>query len=298
MTEHDDPNTLELLAPDGTPLPLYWYPAAQPAWRLLLLPALGIQARLYRRLAAGLAANGCSTAILEQRGHGLSPLRASYRQRHSMLDLLEQDLPAALDWLDRQDPASPLLLGGHSLGGHLSTLYVGQHPDRVAGVIHLACAFPFIDAYTGRQQSMLRLLCRLIPVFRLVPGYYPGTLLGFGERESSRMMQEWRHWAVTGRFEIAGYPGTGADVGRFMGPVLSLGFDRDHFSTEAAVKHALAPFTHARITQRTLGRTEQGDHLGHTGWARAPSGVVDAVVAWLTEAVPINPGTETPSGSA
>lgn len=95
------------------------------------------------------------------------------------------------------------------------------------------------------------------------------------------MMREWRSWALTGRFDIDGYPGRAADVAAFDGQVLSIGFERDHFSTRAAVDRALSPFTGAVVTRRVLGRKEQGDNLGHTGWARAPAGAVEAIIAWL-----------------
>ena len=64
-------------ATDGYRVPLEVSEAAEPSARLLLLPALGIQARLYRRLGAQLAASGISMTALEQRGHGRSAPRPS-----------------------------------------------------------------------------------------------------------------------------------------------------------------------------------------------------------------------------
>jgi predicted alpha/beta hydrolase len=46
---------VDIAAPDGTVIPLSWFGADQPRVALLL-PALGIQARLYSKLAEGLSA--------------------------------------------------------------------------------------------------------------------------------------------------------------------------------------------------------------------------------------------------
>lgn len=273
--------TLSITAADGTKVPVYWSPASHPRATLLLLPALGIQAKLYCRLAQGLAARGCATAIMEQRGHGLSTLKPGYGSHYGFDQSLQQDIPAVANWLVERVPGARRLIGGHSLGGHLSTLYTGQHAEEIDGVIHLACAFPYIGDYRGKHKAMLRLLCSLIPLFAIFPGYYPGQLLGFGDRESITMMKQWRQWAVTGNFDFDQHRGLAESVAAYTGPVLSLSFERDDFSTTAAVERALSAFSCARIERVQLGEKEQGKYLGHTRWAQQPDGAVAAIDAWL-----------------
>ncbi len=67
------------------------------------------------------------------------------------------------------------------------------------------------------------------------------------------------------------------------GLLRSLVFERDSLATPAAVDRALSPFQAATVSRRQLGTDEQGEHLGHAGWARDPRGVVRAVAQWLTE---------------
>ncbi|MCB1731722.1 MAG: alpha/beta fold hydrolase [Halieaceae bacterium] len=280
---------LDIPAADGTAIPLNWFEAPRPNAALLILPALGIQARLYDKLATGLAAQGhCSVCVMEQRGHGRSGLRPGRKIRYGLDDILEQDMPAAMAWLAQRAQGLPLLLGGHSLGGHLSTLYAGQHPEQLAGVVHLACAFPYVGDYAAREAKLVRLLCRLMPFFSIVPGYYPGQRMGFGGRESITLMRQWCEWASTGSFDFGGRSDLAAGVAAFAGPVISLSFERDSFATEAAIERALSPFTHARITRRKLGPEQQGEHLGHVGWARGPEGVVQALAQWLETELPIS----------
>jgi predicted alpha/beta hydrolase len=262
-------------------VPLNWFVADACQGALLVLPALGIQAKLYTPLAQALAASGWSVCVMEQRGHGASPLRPGRNVTYRMGDLLDHDMPAALAWLAKQTPGKPLLLAGHSLGGHLSTIYAGQHPGAVAGIVHLACAFPYHRDYQGAQARLIRLLCTLIPICSTVPGYFPGNLLGFGGRESAALMQDWADWAGSGSFDFGDRHGLAEAVSAFKGPVISICFDRDNFATDAAIDRALSPFINGRVTRLRLGSAEQGEHLGHVGWARNPKGVSGALLDWL-----------------
>lgn len=266
---------------DNVSVPIYWFCAEKPRATLLLQPALGIQAKLYCKLAEGLAEHGCATAILEQRGHGLSSFSPGYKCNYSFNETLDCDIPAVMQWLVSEVPEVPRLIGGHSLGGNLSTIYTGMHPEQVHGVVHLACAFPYIHDYAPRERRMLRLLCALIPLFSIVPGFYPGHLLGFGERESVGMMKQWRQWAKSGSFDFDERRHLAAAVSNFRGPVISIGFEKDDFSTASAAERALSPFTRSKIKKVSLGEQEQGEHLGHTGWTKAPDGVVASITEWL-----------------
>ncbi|MEP5569679.1 MAG: alpha/beta fold hydrolase [Halioglobus sp.] len=268
---------------DNVSVPIYWFCAEKPRATLLLQPALGIQAKLYCKLAEGLAEHGCATAIMEQRGHGLSSFTPGYKCSYSFNETLDCDIPAVMQWLTTEVPDVPRLIGGHSLGGHLSTIYTGMHPEQIHGVVHLACAFPYIQDYAAREQRMLRFLCTLIPLFSIVPGFYPGHLLGFGERESVGMMKQWRQWATSGSFDFDDRRQLADAVSRFSGPVLSIGFEKDNFSTTKAVERALSPFAQSTINEITLGEQEQGAYLGHTGWAKSPGGAIISIADWLDQ---------------
>ena len=268
-------------ASDGVRIPLTWFPADPARYACLFLPALGIQARLYHQLAIGLAASGCSVCLLEQRGHGESPLRASRAVEFGMTDFLEKDIPAALSWLRAQAPGLPVLMGGHSLGGNLSTLYAGEPAAGLSGLIHVACGSPYHGDFPPRQSRLIRLLCTAIPLLRVFPGYFPGEVMGFAGRESLQLMRDWRDWALTGTLDYGGRIGLAERAGSFRGPVISIAIENDDFSSAAARERALAPLRSARITRLTLGAAEQGEYLGHFKWARRPDGVVRALADWM-----------------
>jgi len=247
----------------------------------LMLPALGVKARFYRHLAEGLAAGGIATYLLEQRGHGESPYRARRGADFGYADFLDVDIPAAIDFVKQQQPGLPLYLGGHSLGGHLASITAGRRSDEIAGIAHMACGFPHAGFYEGRQSTQVRFLARLIPLFCLLFGYYPGEKLGFGGREYKSLMMDWRRWALQGSYDFAGNVGLEETIADFDGRALSVAFDKDDFISEKALEYARTRLAGAQLKSVTLTETQQGRYLGHFDWAKAPNGAVHTLLDWL-----------------
>ena len=84
-------------------------------------------------LAEGLAARGYTVHAFDCRGHGRSGgRRASLRRYEQYLD----DLDAFVQRLRREEPAVPLFLFGHSLGGQTVLLWAMlRQPADLAGMI-------------------------------------------------------------------------------------------------------------------------------------------------------------------
>jgi proline iminopeptidase len=67
----------------------------------------------------------------DQRGSGLS-------QRHDASEITLAAYEADLDALiDRYSPGKPVVLVGHSWGGMYAAMYLGRHPEKVAGAVLL-----------------------------------------------------------------------------------------------------------------------------------------------------------------
>ncbi len=294
---------IEIRSGDGVSLPLSWFPAGDSHWSLLFLPALGIQCRMYESMAIALAENGCSVCLMEQRGHGRSTLRASRSVNWGIDHYLQHDLPAALNWMASQpeSAARPLIMGGHSLGGHLSSIFSGQHPDRLQGVLHAACGAPNAADFAAPKSHLIRTLCRIIPLLRLAPGYFPGSRLGFAGRESLQLMNDWRDWALHGNLNYGPHRGLQAAIAAYHGAMLAVTIEGDEFSSLKAEQRAIAGFSSARISQVRLGERkvrsgaggerglghEPAERLGHFGWARKSDAVVHAIVQWLQREFPL-----------
>lgn len=272
----------KLTAQDGTIVPLFRFKAKAPAKAVfLMLPALGVKAKFYKHVAAGLAAAGITTLLFEQRGHGESPYRPHRSAEVGYTEYLTVDLPAALDWAQEQYPGAPLFLGGHSLGAHLSNFMAAYRPNDITGLIHIACVFPFHGFYSKNSARMLRLLCILLPTLTRIFGYYQGSWFGFGAKEYRQVMLDWRDWALTGCYDYGQIRGIETRMAAYEGPLLSLSFDGDRFASEKALMKPRQVMAGARVTRKHLTKKEQGQHLGHFDWARRPTGTVKTITDWI-----------------
>ncbi|MBF5057194.1 alpha/beta hydrolase [Alcanivorax sp. 521-1] len=262
-------------------VPLTWYPATAGAPVVVLMAALGVPARFYQRLAGALAERGFNVALMEQRGHGDSALRPSRRRDWGFAETLTRDLPALLDWLRDHHPEAPIVLMGHSLGGHYAAITAGRFPERVDGVVLVATGSPWVDAFAEPVRKRIRWLTRLIPVCNLVLGYYPGDRIGFGGREARTLMADWRDLALTNRYRARGLSqDLDAAIGGFPGPVLAVRLADDAFAPEAAVRAVTDKFRHATLTGVVLDAEALGDRADHFRWARQATTVADRVAAW------------------
>lgn len=250
---------------------------------LLLLPALGIRAKFYTKLAVGLSALGISTVVMEQRGNGESPYRPGDGTTFGLRDYMDVDIAAATDWVQTHNPNTQIYIGGHSLGGHMASLVGVLKPDLYAGIARLACGFPFYKDFPQPRSFFIKTMTLAIPILAKLLGYFPGNRLGFGGREYSGLMMDWRLWAKNGQYENYIFPGSNAAMAAYDKKVISLGFEKDTLAPDAAVDRSISQFTSAPVTCLKLGPETQGEYLGHINWGRQPDGVVAALADWLKD---------------
>ncbi len=263
-------------------LPLEVYPAFQTRAQLLFLPALGVQAKLYRKLAETLAAQGISTVIMEQRGHGRSALRPSRRVDFGFREWLLEDIPAALAWMRGKHPTVPIYLGGHSLGGHLSLMASALGPDEVAGIVLLATATPWYRCYSGSRAWQIRFLIAAVTGSTRLLGYYPGDKVGFGGREACTLMRDWLVMAKHNRYSAAGIDqDLEALVQADARPVLSIYCEHDDFGPRTAIEGVTSRLTRRELRLWQLTSAELGVRADHVSWAKHPAPAAAAIVDWL-----------------
>lgn len=284
MSSLPDNETLLLPAGAGYLLPVTWLKATQPKASIVMMAALGMSVGFYLPLASGLQAVGFNVLLIEQRGHGESRARPDRSHDWGFQAALVDELPAAMSWIRERSPATPLLLMGHSLGGHYAAMAAGLYPDQIGGVVLAACGSPWVKAFTGKMGLQLRLLCRLIaPVSRLA-GYYPGHVLGFGGKEARTLMMDWMRLALSNRYQATGFSDDlDQGIKTFSGPVLSLRMEDDAFAPAAAVDAVLEKFMRGSVTRRVLTEADIGDRADHFRWARTPEAVAREVAAWFSQ---------------
>jgi predicted alpha/beta hydrolase len=272
----------DLPVADGYRVPVSWYPAPTPRATIVLMAALGVGARFYQPLAVALRDVGLQVALVEQRGHGDSPLRPSRRVDFGFREALMEDIPAVLQAIADRAPGPPLYLMGHSLGGHYAAITAGRLPDRIRGVIITACGSPWMEAFDGATRRQLKLLCRLIPLCNLLLGYYPGHRLGFGGREARTLMADWLALARTNVYQARGVAeDLEAGIRAFPGPLLSIRLADDAYAPERAMAAVSDKFNPTQVRKVVVSAEELGDRADHFRWARAPAAMVHQVNRWL-----------------
>ncbi|MFC3050806.1 alpha/beta hydrolase family protein [Kordiimonas pumila] len=271
-----------LQAQNGAEIPVTLYmPQNAPTAVVLFIPALGVKARFYDRTAMGLAEAGVAVVLMEQRGHGDSPYRASRTCDFGYQHYLEEDIPTIRAWVHERFIGTPFYMGGHSLGGHMASMAAGLQPAGIEGIFHIACVFPAYRYYEGKSGFLIRYLCAVIRPVTWLLGYYPGEKIGFGAREFRQLMLDWRHWAVGGDYNFGPYPGLEAKMAAYKGRFLSIEVAGDTFASTAAFHKVRSVMAGTTLTAVQLTSVEQGEFTGHFMWAKKPDGAVQAVLRWL-----------------
>ncbi len=121
-------------APDRTLAPvvlIHGYGQNRYAWHL---PS--------RSLFNYLARSGYDVFNLELRGHGRSRHLGAHPPRN-VADFVREDLPAAIEEVQRLSGGRPVYLVGHSLGGLISYAAAGMLKSKIAGVVTLGSPYQF-----------------------------------------------------------------------------------------------------------------------------------------------------------
>lgn len=283
MTQVDEPRRIELQHSDGSTSPLLLVEATahesgarRPA--VLVLPGIAVGARYYLPLARALATEGVDVGITELRGQGESTHRIGRRGGAAGYhESAAEDVPLALDAMERQLGERRVILLGHSMGAQLGVYHLARQDRRVAGLVAVASQSPFHRGYPREMGRRLRLGAALMPLVGRVAGHVPGQFFGATGRVPVDRVRDWARLARTGVMQPAradlDYP---AALARVTAPALAVVIAQDHLAPEGAAATLLAMLPSSRTTLEL-----EPAPLGHNAWARHPAAVVARVVAWM-----------------
>jgi len=254
----------------------------------LLLPAMGVAAGYYARFAESLAERGMAAAILERRGQGTHETKPARGVDFGYQELLG-DLDVALQSLRNEYPGLPIILLGHSIGGHLAMLQLALKPRSVDAVALIATATPHHGPYQGAARWKVRLGTRMIRVVSSVMGYYPGHRIGFGGLQPKTLMLEWTDMARGGRYALEG---DALDIETALMevsiPVLALVIDGDEVAPPRACEPIADKLPKDQVDWVVLGAPRMSVRAcHHQRWAREPTPVVEEIVASIERRIPV-----------
>ncbi|PAY24201.1 hypothetical protein CEY15_04195 [Dietzia natronolimnaea] len=289
MTKTDDPRRTELRHTDGSTSPLLMVESAVPDRTrpaVLVLPGIAVGARYYLPLARALAAAGVDVAITELRGQGESTHRigrgggaAGYHESAA------EDVPLALDAMQRELGARRVVLLGHSMGAQIGVYHLARRDPRVAGLVAVAAQSPFYRGYPRRVGRRLRAGSILLPAIGSLAGHVPGRFFGASGRIPADRISDWSRLAARGSMQPAR-----ADLDyregltRVTVPALAVVIADDPLAPESAARGLLAMLPAARTSLEL-----EPEPLGHNTWARTPAQVVARVLAWMDREVALSP---------
>jgi predicted alpha/beta hydrolase len=258
--------------------------AAAPA--VMILPAMGVPARFYARLASALASAGCHAVLHDLRGQGKSDRRAGRHVDWSYETLVLEDLPAVIAHVQRALPGAPIVFLGHSLGGHLALMYLGWTPDSpVLGVALVASGNPHGATFAPKQRLRLLLAGALAsPLARLV-GHFPGNRLGFGGRQARRLIDQWALLAREGRFDVRGPGGLDAEraMRRVERPILAITIEGDDMAPPASTESLLGKVPRATVECWHYEPGAGSPEADHFRWAKDSPRIVARVASFARD---------------
>lgn len=260
----------------------------------VIIPAMGVPARHYARLAERLAAHGHDVRTVALPGDGDQP-RPSRRHDAGYDDIVTGAVAATVDTAREDHGGAPVLLVGHSLGGHLALLYAATRPDAVAAVALPAAGTNHWRAFPVRTGLRFLAISQAAAVVASILGSWPGERVGFGGRQPARLIRDWARLGRTGRFSPAGARRAYREpMAALQLPVLSLTLAGDDFAPRTAAESLLATAPRAEVSRLHLDAEAFTEEIDHLRWLRCPSPVADAIAGW-SHAVSPPASTVTPT---
>jgi predicted alpha/beta hydrolase len=272
-----------LVTPDGQTLAAtrYWVDAQQPKAVVVIAGATAVPQQFYRRFAESLAARGMVALSFDYRGVGGSAPKSLVGYKMDYLDWARVDLATVIRAVARPD--LPLLMVGHSYGGHALGLLPPQ--CQVDGLYTFGTGAGWHGWMPARERLRVRAMWGFIgPILTAWKGYLPFKLLGMGEDLPLDVYRQWRRWCQFPRYffddpliqaQLEGFA-------RVTTPIVAANSIDDAWAVPRSRDAFMAGYTRATVESRDLVPADYGlRNIGHMGYFRAESRQIwEHVHAW------------------
>lgn len=273
---------LAMRASDGARSEARLFRSQEKGAGLLVLPAMGVNARAYDRLAEELAAAGVTTLVMEHRGGDGSSVRARPGIDYGYAELLE-DMVQHLALL-RSHVTGPAHLLGHSLGGQLATVGLAKWFVPGAKLIVIASGTVHHQAWGGLRGLGVLAGSQLAQVIARGLGFYPGHRLGFGGLQARSLIVDWSNAARTGDFTSARDGLLEHRLDELSPDVLAIHVQGDTMAPRATTEALLRKVKHARVEWVNVMPPAQPRKLNpHFRWLKDPSAAVREISRFLNQ---------------
>ena len=265
---------------------LLYKPLAAPVAAVMLAPATGIKQGFYTRFATFLAEQGIAVLTYDNRGIGDSPKDKKVMRETRLQDWGQKDMPAVLDFLQRQYPDLPIHLIGHSAGGQLAGLM--PNANALTSLVTYGSSSGCLRNFTGSYKyQALFYMNVFIPVTNLLFGRTQSHWMGMGEPLPKGVGAQWRRWC-----NGQGYAKTefGTSIkhqyyDQLTQPALWIRATDDDISPQANMEDILTVYHRLDVTRKIINPRDHGlTHLGHMHFfARHGLPFWADIVSWLKQ---------------
>jgi predicted alpha/beta hydrolase len=241
-------------------------------------------------LAAFFAGRGWCAVPFDFRAHGESGPAVHQGGRYGYDDLVARDLPAVCAFArERAGRKRPVVVLGHSLGGHVALAAQGTGAIRVDGIVGIASAL-WLREFDPSFASWLvkrSIIATFGGVSRAL-GRFPARTLGIGSDDVARpWIQDFQRFVATGRWTSAdGRVDYREALGKVRIPVLQVLSEGDRLECPPAfgerfVAACAGPTEILRVAHRDDGGPPPG-HMALVTSSRLAS-VRDRIETWMRQ---------------
>ncbi|WP_169814904.1 alpha/beta hydrolase family protein [Nocardia crassostreae] len=248
---------------------------------LICMPAMATRAAVYTPLAEALSQAGFQVVLGELRGQGTSSVRIERGVRYGYHDIVTRDYPALFAMVDAAFPEAPRYLLGHSLGGQLGALCLGQHPEAATGAILIGAPSCHHSGWPFPKNLAILAASQLAAAVSPLVGYFPGRRLGILGNDSTHLLRDFATQIRTGRYRVPSSPiDFESALSRPTLPVLAISITGDAMATPAGVRALADKLTSASVTRWTL--TLDAPANPHYAWIRDNSALITRIDSFVS----------------
>ncbi|WP_319772624.1 alpha/beta fold hydrolase [Breoghania sp.] len=227
--------------------------------------ATGVLAKYYHRYARFLAERGFDVLTYDYRGIGASRPANLAACKFRWRDWGALDFEAAIHFMRRRFPGTPIKVVGHSVGGYLPGL--APSAAQLDRMLTVGAQYAWFGDYARNHRVAMFLKWHVImPLLTAIVGYFPGKRLGWLEDLPAGVAYEWsfRRPRFEVAYDIAERSEVLSRIGSVTAPILALSMSDDEFGTPEAIGRTLSYYKNAKRTLVCLNPKDVGqEKVGH-----------------------------------
>jgi predicted alpha/beta hydrolase len=254
-------------------VPAEVFAVERPRASLIILPAMGTPARVYRPMAEAMAARAFNVLLPDLPGTGDSRPRPSRKADYAYMDLVGPWLGGLIEAARGDEAGAPLLLFGHSLGAQVGALALARG-QAIDALITVAGGHIHYRNWKGLSAAKVLFAAVLFRSISKLAGYLPGQYFGFGGPQARSLIRDWSGIISGGHFSHI------TDRLDWSGPAASLciGYEGDSLAPAKSVE-SLAAMLGADLERLPAS----GPGNPHASWTRSPEPTIRTIIHWLEQ---------------